>query len=223
MKHFVIIVAGGTGQRFGSTTPKQFLLLRGKPILMRTIEAFISYDSSIQVIITLPPDFIQLWQSLCKQYNFTVSHIFVEGGQTRFHSVKNGLNQIKEAGLVAVHDAVRPLVSSAVIERCFQTAKIKGNAVPVIPVVDSIRQLTENGSVPVDRENFMQVQTPQVFDVHLLKNAYNTEYITEFTDDASVVEKFGKEIFLVEGNRENIKITSQTDLSIAEVLGHHLQ
>ena len=222
MKYFVIIVAGGTGQRFGSDEPKQFLRLHGKPILMRTIEVFSAYNSFMQIIITLPSDYIQLWQSLCKQYNFTVPHVFVEGGQTRFHSVKNGLDQIKEDGLVAVHDAVRPLVSKDVIDRCFLSARINGNAVPVIPIVDSIRQLTENGSVPVDREKFYQVQTPQVFDVNTLKNAYSTDYVPEFTDDASVVEKFGKKIFVVRGNIENIKITSQIDLSIAELLGHYL-
>jgi 2-C-methyl-D-erythritol 4-phosphate cytidylyltransferase len=223
MNHFVIIVAGGTGQRFGSSIPKQFLLLHGKPIIMHTIEAFTLFDSSTKVIITLPPDYIQFWQSLCIQYNFTIAHISVAGGQTRFHSVKNGLSQIKEGGLVAIHDAVRPLVSHSVIEHCFETARIKGNAVPVIPVIDSLRQITDAGSAPVDRENFFQVQTPQVFDVDLIKKAYNADYDPKFTDDASVLESMGKEIFLVEGNRENIKITSQTDLTIAEVLSRNTQ
>jgi 2-C-methyl-D-erythritol 4-phosphate cytidylyltransferase len=218
MNHYVIIVAGGTGQRFGSSIPKQFLLMKGKPILMRTIEVFTAFDSSINVIITLPPDFIEFWQSLCRQYNFEISHKIVEGGHTRFHSVKNGLSKVQKGGIVAVHDAVRPLVSKDVIDRCFETARIKGNAIPVVSVIDSLRVQTENGSKMVERDKYLQVQTPQVFDSTMLLEAYNTDYSPEFTDDASVVEKMNKEVFLVEGNRENIKITSQSDLIIAEAL-----
>jgi 2-C-methyl-D-erythritol 4-phosphate cytidylyltransferase len=218
MTRYAIIVAGGTGQRFGSQLPKQFILLKGLPILMHTIKAFYAFDSDISFIVTLPPDFIDLWKSLCEQYKFKVTHTIVSGGETRFHSVKNGLDSIENDGLVAIHDAVRPLVSRDTIERCYATAKLKGNAIPVISLNDSIRELQGDNSIQVNRDTYVMVQTPQVFEIGSIKTAYRQGYSPEFTDDATVLEKTGKRIILVEGNKENIKITNQSDLLIAEAL-----
>ena len=215
---FAIIVAGGTGQRFGSQIPKQFLTLKGLPILMHTITTFHKFDSSMLIIVTLPGDFIEMWQALCSEYKFSIPHKIVQGGETRFHSVKNGLNAIDNSGIVAIHDAVRPLVSKDTLLRCYETANRTGNAVPVISLIDSIRQLKGDTSKQVKRDDFVLVQTPQVFEITLLKKAYEQPYVLEFTDDASVVEKIGTKIILVEGNRENIKITNQTDMLIAEAL-----
>jgi len=155
---------------------------------------------------------------LCSEYKFTIHHKTIQGGETRFHSVKNGLNTITQTGVVAIHDAVRPLVSTDTLLRCYETAQRTGNAVPITSLVDSIRQLKGDASKQVKRDEFVLVQTPQVFEISLLKKAYEQPYILDFTDDASVVEKLGTKIILVEGNRENIKITNQTDLLIAEVL-----
>ena len=213
-----IIVAGGKGMRMQSDIPKQFIELQGKPILMYTLEAFYRYDTSIQLILVLPSIQITLWKELCKKHAFNLPHQIVSGGQTRYHSVQNGLELIQASGLVAVHDGVRPFVSTETIERCFDEAEKHGAAIPVIDLVDSIRQLTETGSQSVDRAIYKFVQTPQVFDSEMLINAYKQEFSTRFTDDASVVEASGKEIKLVEGNRENIKITTGFDLILAEVL-----
>ena len=216
MKHFAIIVAGGTGQRFESQIPKQFLLLNGLPILMHSINVFKNFNSSLEIIVALPPNHFKTWEDLCRQYKFYIKHEKVEGGETRFHSVKNALSTITQEGLVAVHDAVRPLVNKATITRCFETAKTKGNAVPVVVLYDSIRELKGLQSMPVDRNSYVLVQTPQVFKVNLLKEAYKQPYVPEFTDDAHVVEKAGTDIVLVEGNRENLKITDKADLLVAE-------
>lgn len=215
---FAIIVAGGTGQRFGSQMPKQFLNLAGKPVIMRSIEVFFNFNSHIRFILTLPPDYFQYWEQLCKAYEFGIAHTVVAGGASRFHSVQNGISAINVNGLVAIHDAVRPLVSLQTLERCFDTALQKGNAVPAIPLVDSIRQLEGEISKPVARENYVLVQTPQIFDVEILKKAYCHQYNPKFTDDASVAENDGVSINLVEGNIENIKITNKTDLALAETL-----
>jgi 2-C-methyl-D-erythritol 4-phosphate cytidylyltransferase len=218
MNRFAIIVAGGKGQRFGSTIPKQFMNLKGLPVLMHTIRSFFVYDSNIKLIVSLPEDYIESWQLLCKEYNFTIPHKIIAGGETRFHSVLNGLNVIESNGIVAVHDAVRPLVSIETLQRCFETAARMGNAIPVVTPVDSIRELIKNESRQVNRDSFALVQTPQIFDIKLLKEAYKLTYHPDFTDDASLVEKIGTKIILVEGNRENIKITTQTDLLVAEAL-----
>jgi 2-C-methyl-D-erythritol 4-phosphate cytidylyltransferase len=218
MNKYVIIVAGGSGLRFGAQLPKQFLLLKGKPILMQTIQAFYNYDTSIQIIITLPPHYREYWNQLCEQYNFTINHKVTNGGQTRFHSVKNGLDIITEVGIVAIHDAVRPLVSAETLERCYNTAFQTGNAIPVVKPVDSIREIASDCSFQVDRERYRLVQTPQVFNVDLIKKAFTQEYMPEFTDDASVLEKTGIKINLVDGNYENIKITTQSDLIVASSL-----
>ena len=218
MEYFAIIVAGGSGKRFGSSTPKQFLPLKGLPVLMRTLEAFHAYKSSIKLIVTLPAEYIEMWQLLCREFKFNIEHHIVTGGETRFHSVLNGLNCISSDGIVAIHDAVRPLVSNETLQRCFETATRVGNAVPIVTSADSIRELNGDASSPVNRDNYVMVQTPQVFKTNLLKEAYKQEYIHEFTDDASVIERMGTKIILVEGNRENIKITTQTDMIIAEAL-----
>jgi 2-C-methyl-D-erythritol 4-phosphate cytidylyltransferase len=213
----VIIVAGGKGERMQTEIPKQFLEIKGKPILMHTINQFRIYNSDIQLIIVLPVTQIEFWKDLCKKHNFKVTHQIISGGSTRFHSVKNGLDAVKIPSLIAVHDGVRPLVSTDTIARCFEEAEKNGAAIPVIDLVDSIRQLTNSGSQSVDRNSFKLVQTPQVFDGELLKKAYQQEYSTFFTDDASVVENLGASIKLVDGNRENIKITNGFDLIQAEV------
>lgn len=219
MKEYVIIVAGGKGLRIGGDIPKQFLPIGGKPVLMRTIEAFFSYNPAITCILVLPIDQQDYWKHLCEQYGFDLPHIVTEGGDTRFHSVKNGLKEINEEGLVAVHDGVRPFVSQSVITACYEMACLKGAAIPVIKPIDTLRHIKVGDlSETVDREEYRMVQTPQVFTTRLLRHAYEQEYKPFFTDDASVVEASGNPVFLVDGNRENIKITTPFDLKIAEAL-----
>jgi len=213
-----LIVAGGKGVRMQTDIPKQFIEIKGKPILMHTLEAFHRYDASIQLILVLPSVQINLWRDLCEKYAFNLLHQIVIGGQTRYNSVKNGLDIIQIPALVAVHDGVRPFVTTETIKRCFDEAKIHGSAIPVIDLIESIRQVISTGSVSVDRSKYKLVQTPQVFDSEILKNAYKQEFSSFFTDDASVVEAFGEKINLVEGNRENIKITTGFDLELAEAL-----
>lgn len=213
-----IIVAGGKGERMNADIPKQFLEIQGKPILMHTLEAFQRFDSNMKLILVLPEAQIEFWKNLCLKHNFTLTHQIVAGGNARFYSVKNGLEAIEVPSLVAVHDGVRPLVSMETIQRCFDAAAEFDAAIPVVDLVDSIRQLTEDGSLSVDRSSYKLVQTPQIFDAELLKKAYEQEYSALFTDDASVVEALDKHVKLVEGNRENIKITTELDLKIAETL-----
>lgn len=218
MKKYVIIVAGGSGKRMNAELPKQFLKIHGKPLLMHTFEKFFNYGSSIKFILTLPQDHIDTWKQLCSDHQFPIEHIIVRGGTERFHSVKNALAEIKEKCLVAVHDGVRPMVSTETVARCFDLAEKSGNAIPVIPISESIRFIDENGSKPADRNKYKLIQTPQVFQSEILIKAYQQQYTTDFTDDAGVVEKTGIKINLVEGNRENIKITTPVDLQIAEAL-----
>ena len=214
----VIIVAGGKGERMNADIPKQFLVFSEKPILMHTIEAFYRYDEQISIIVVLPSAQIDFWKELCRKHHFAVSHQIVEGGETRFHSVQNGLNVADENSLIAVHDGVRPLVSAETISRCFQNAEKYKAVVPVIDLVDSIRYADENENRACDRSKYKLVQTPQVFNGNLLKAAYKQNFSPSFTDDASVVEAAGVKIHLVEGNRENIKITTAFDLKLAEVM-----
>lgn len=218
MNKHVIIVAGGKGLRMGGDIPKQFLPIGGKPVLMRTIEAFYSFDPSIHIILVLPVSQQAYWKELCMTYHFSVHHDIADGGETRFHSVKNGLALADGEGLVGVHDGVRPFVSPEVIARCYARAETKKAVIPVIDVVETVRHLTERGSETVSRDDYKLVQTPQVFELSLLKEAYSREFKETFTDDASVVEAMGKEIHLVPGNRENIKLTTPFDLKIAEAL-----
>ncbi|HRW62141.1 MAG TPA: 2-C-methyl-D-erythritol 4-phosphate cytidylyltransferase [Bacteroidales bacterium] len=218
MKRFAIIVAGGTGQRMGATIPKQFLEIKKEVILMKSIRAFYLFDNDIHIIVALPEDQMDYWQSLCKKNNFEIKHTLVKGGETRFFSVKNALNTITEDGIVAIHDGVRPLVSQETIERVFEIASINENAVPYIDIVDSVREVGLNYNSAVDRNKVKLIQTPQAFRCKLIQQAYNQPWGESFTDDASVFERMGKKINLVPGNRENIKITTQVDLILAEAL-----
>ena len=221
MKRYAIIVAGGKGLRMGGDVPKQFLPINGKPVLMRTLEAFKLFDAEMQLIVVLPQEQIAYWQELCRQHGCIIQHQVVPGGETRFHSVKNGLAIIpaEENAVVGVHDGVRPFVSQEVLQRCYEQAEEKKAVIPVIPVIETIRKLNDSqSSKTVPRSEFRLVQTPQVFNVNLLKRAYEQPYTTAFTDDASVVEALGISVTLTEGNRENIKITTPFDLKIAEVL-----
>ena len=217
---YVIIVAGGKGLRMGSDIPKQFLPIGGKPVLMRTLERFRAYDTDLKIILVLPEAQQDYWRRLCEQYHFDVKYELANGGQTRFHSVQNGLALIPDdaEGVVGVHDGVRPFPSIDVIRNCYTTARTAKAVIPVIPVVETVRQLENESSVTVPRDKYRLVQTPQTFDIQLLKAANRQPYNEGFTDDASVVESYGYEITLVEGNRENIKITTPYDLKIAEVL-----
>ena len=218
MKLYALIVAGGSGERMKSEIPKQFIEIAGKPILMHTIERFIDFDGSIEIITVLPENQLRFWSDLQKKYSFTIPHTLVKGGKTRFESVRNGLGFTDEPGLVAIHDGVRPFVSIDTIRRCFETAGKLGNAIPVISPSDSLRIETENGSMPVDRTKIKLIQTPQVFRTDLIMYAYRQDYLPEFTDDAIVLERTGAKINLVEGNRENIKITTPEDLLVARSL-----
>ena len=217
---YIIIVAGGKGLRMGSDIPKQFLPIGGKPVLMRTLERFREYSKDIHIILVLPEAQQAYWHELCQEYHFDVEYTLANGGQTRFHSVQNGLAKVPDdaIGVVGVHDGVRPFPSIEVIRNCYTTAREKKAVIPVIPVVETVRHLEGEQSKTVPRDAYRLVQTPQTFDIQLLKAANRQPYNDGFTDDASVVEAFGYNITLVEGNRENIKITTPYDLKIAEVL-----
>jgi 2-C-methyl-D-erythritol 4-phosphate cytidylyltransferase len=214
----VLIVAGGAGTRMNSEIPKQFLPVLHLPVLMHTIHVFHTYDSTMEIMVILPEDQINTWETLCKTYHFTIRHQIGTGGETRFHSVKKNLNGINDNSLIAVHDGVRPLVSYDTISRCFNAALEYGNAVPCIQIPETLRIIKKNSSVQVDRTNYRLIQTPQVFHAAILKAAYQLKYRNDFTDDAGVVEKAGNTIHLVEGNSENIKITFEKDLLIAASL-----
>lgn len=213
---YAIIVAGGSGTRMKSEIPKQFIDLCGRPVLMHTLETFHAYDSTIRLVLVLPPDHIAVWNELCKKHSFDIRHETVAGGETRFHSVKNGLEAVPEEGFVAVHDGVRPMVSFQTLTNCFNMAALHGNAIPVIPFNETVRQVQDDNSKCIDRTALRLVQTPQIFSVTLLKEAYKQPYSSLFTDDASVAENSGSKIHMVDGNRENIKITEPFDLIIAE-------
>ncbi len=217
MKRSCIIVAGGNGSRMGSELPKQFLPLEGLPVLMHTILNFHNFDPTMELVVVLPEDEIESWQTLCMKYDFDTPHQVVKGGNTRFQSVKNGLSKLMEYDLIAIHDGVRPLVSNETLIRCFETAAAEGAAIPVLPANESVRQGTMERSVPVDRSHYFMVQTPQIFKATLILESYTKPWIPEFTDDASVAEHSGVKVHLVEGNRENIKITFPEDLQIAEL------
>lgn len=216
--NYALIVAGGKGLRMGGDLPKQFLPIGGKPVLMHTLEAFHHYDPEMQIILVLPKSQQPYWLQLCEEYHFRVPYQLADGGETRFHSVKNGLEKVQVPGLVGVHDGVRPFVSQAVIARCYRLAAEKKAVVPVIDVVETVRRIEGEESVTVPRDAYKLVQTPQVFDAELLLRAYRQPYTTAFTDDASVVEALGATVCLTEGNRENIKLTTPFDLKIAEAL-----
>ncbi len=218
MDLYVVIVAGGSGKRMGADIPKQFLNLAGRPVLMHTIERFKSFNDAIEIITVLPENQLRYWVDLQKKHSFDVPHTLVKGGLHRFISVKNGLKFVNTPSLVAIHDGVRPFVTVDTIKRCFETAEKLGNAIPAVSPSDSLRMLTDKGSMPLNRMHVKQIQTPQVFNAELIKKAYLQEYITEFTDDATVLEKTGEKINMVDGNRENIKITNPEDLLISSAL-----
>ena len=223
MRTIAVIVAGGSGTRFGVQMPKQFLELGGKPVLMRTIEAFEQTlrSGDREIIVTLPVDQMDLWQDLCKRYAFVVPHRVVAGGETRWHSVKNALDSIDDiAGVdvIAVHDGVRPLAGIDLINRVLDAARRDGAAIPVGMLNDSVRQVDGDDSHALDRSSLRAVQTPQAFAARLLLEAYGHPYEPTFTDDASVVERAGHRVTLVEGDPRNLKITRPMDLALAEYL-----
>ncbi len=215
-KKTVIIVAGGTGKRMGEKIPKQFLILNGKPILIYSLEIFKQFDPEIRIILVLPELHIDRWKEICTAYKCEIKHEIVIGGDARFFSVKNALQQIEDKGLVAIHDGVRPLVALQTIKNTFETAQSFGTGVPFIEINESVRELTENGNKIIDRKKLRLIQTPQVFHSKEIKKAYEQSYQSSFTDDASVYEMNGEPIYLTEGNWENIKITRPVDLIFAE-------
>jgi 2-C-methyl-D-erythritol 4-phosphate cytidylyltransferase len=223
MKAYALIMAGGAGQRMAAEIPKQFLLLHGRPILMHTLSAFYQYSPTVKLVLVIPRQQQELWQKLCIQYSFDLPHLLAYGGKERFDSVRNGLQKIAgsegfdaDNSLIAVHDAVRPLVGVHLIETCYQTAERYGSAIPVTPLVDSLRRRDGEWSLTENRLDFCAVQTPQVFNAKALLEAYRQPYHPSFTDDASVMEAAGHRIRLVEGHRKNSKITVPEDLLLAE-------
>lgn len=219
--YYAIIVAGGSGSRMQTVLPKQFLSLNGTPVLMHTLLAFYNSKSKPQLILVLPANFHDHWAELCLTHSFNIPHQLVSGGETRFHSVKNGLNLIAddEEALIAVHDAVRPLTSREIIDQSYQHAAQHGNAVTAVKSRDSVRQLKNDGiSLALNRDEIYLIQTPQTFQSAQLKKAYEQAYNPKFTDDASVVEETGVKINLINGDHQNIKITFPEDIAIAELL-----
>jgi 2-C-methyl-D-erythritol 4-phosphate cytidylyltransferase len=217
----VIIVAGGKGLRAGGELPKQFQPVGGKPVLMHAIRAFYDYDRGMHITVVLPEGTQPLWARLCDEHCFTVRHTVAAGGETRFHSVKNGLEQIPPEGTVGVHDGARPFVTPELIGRCFDaSSRNRCGVIPVVDEVNSVRQLTGSGSRMLDRKQLKLVQTPQVFPAGELKKAYETVFDPSFTDDASVAEKWGMEIQFVEGEETNIKITTPFDMALAGYYYH---
>ncbi|HTD99551.1 MAG TPA: 2-C-methyl-D-erythritol 4-phosphate cytidylyltransferase [Mucilaginibacter sp.] len=216
---YAIIVAGGSGSRMQSSVPKQFLLLNGMPVLMHTINAFYKCQTQPQLIVVLPPDSHDYWNELCSEHNFTIPHQLVNGGETRFHSVKNGIGLIDdEDSIIAVHDAVRPLINGTIIDESYECAIQYGNAIVAIKSRDSVRQIKDNRSVSLVRDEIYLIQTPQTFQSAQLKKAYQQPFHVNFTDDASVVEQTGVNINLINGSYQNIKITFPEDIAIAEFL-----
>ena len=218
--NYVVIVAGGKGTRMGADLPKQFLPIGDRPVLMHTISCFHAYDPKMEIIIVLPAEQQHLWHDLCEQHDFRIPHRVADGGSTRFESSKTGLACIPAdaEGLVAFHDGVRPFVSPEVIRRCFEAAQDDYAAIPVMPVTDTLRYVDRGQSNNVQRDFFRVVQTPQVFDLSLARQAFNQPCRDTFTDDASVVESLGCRVTMVEGARENIKLTTPFDLQLADFL-----
>ena len=216
-KYSVVIVAGGKGNRAGGDLPKQFMSVDGKPMLMYTINAFYEYDYRMRIIVVLPEGFKPMWKQLCSDHQFDIQHKLTVGGETRFHSVKNGLDEISDDETVGIHDAARPFVTPQLIGRCFdQSFQNDCGVIPVVDEVNSVRLITLDGSKMIDRKLLKVVQTPQVFPAEMIKKAYKAEYDSSFTDDASVAEKSGAKIQLLDGEYTNIKITTSLDLSLAE-------
>ena len=219
----VIIVAGGIGKRMGSALPKQFLLLNGQPVIINSIKPFLNFDPKIKVIIVLPKEHIDTWHTACSEHGFHVEHEVVVGGDTRYQSVKNGLQAVRNADWVAIHDSVRPLINKEFVKSCFDSAKQNGNAIPCIEVNETVREAIPSGNKQLNRNNIKLIQTPQVFETKKLKKAYELTFSNEFTDDASVIEASGEKIYLIEGLKQNIKITTEIDFKIAECLFAHFE
>jgi len=217
-KEYALIVAGGKGTRIKSNLPKQFLRLNGKPILLYTLEAFVRYSERISVVLVLPEDDFGTWKSICEEFNFSKPVILQKGGETRFQSVKNGLDKISGEGLVAIHDGVRPLVSVDLISTSFRLAAVNGSAVAAVRLKESIRVTDLDSTKSLDRSKYRLIQTPQTFDLQLIKKAYQISGDSNLTDDAGVVEMSGHKVSLFEGSYQNIKITTREDLMIAEAL-----
>lgn len=219
-QHFsVVIVAGGKGSRAGGEIPKQFQLLGEKPMLMHTIEVFYNFDPAMRIVVVLAKEYRDFWKELCQRHRFEIRHSIADGGETRFHSVKNGLSQISVDEIVGIHDAARPFVTKEVIERCYREAfDFRCGIIPVVEEKNSVRLITGYENTALDRTKIRVVQTPQVFPADLLKNAYETPYLDKFTDDASVAEDAGIQIKLVKGDEQNIKITTPLDMMFADFL-----
>ena len=218
MKYYAIIVGGGSGKRMQNSVAKQFLLLKDKPVLMHSILAFHNSLFNPEIILVLNADLHQQWEELCFKHNFNIPHLVVRGGEQRFHSVRNGLMAIKDDGIVAIHDAVRPIVSNKLITNAYEVAEQLGNAVTCIKPSDSVRKVKDKESKIINRDELVLIQTPQTFEISQLRTAYQQHYKSKFTDDASVVEKAGFKINLIEGERNNIKITYPEDLELASFL-----
>ncbi len=216
MQKHALIAAGGKGTRMKSPLPKQFVELDGKPVLLHSLDAFFQYDPTLHITVVLSRELHNQWKSICHEHDCQIDHQLVDGGPTRFHSVKNGLKHIPNDSLVAIHDAVRPLISEKLIGRLYDFAQKFGSAIPVIESPDSLRMVDHALSSPLPRQQVRLVQTPQCFHASLLKRAYNTGYKERFTDDASVLEEMGERLYLIEGEKENLKITTMTDLFAAE-------
>lgn len=217
MKKYAVIVAGGSGQRMGTAVPKQFLLLRGKPLLWYTLNTFLQSFDDLQIILVLPAPYLSEGEKLRELFSGAANRIIVtEGGETRFHSVQNGLQLVTEPSIVFVHDGVRCLVSRELVQSCYQQALEKGSAIPAVMATDSIRIVTENGHLVADRNQIRIIQTPQTFQSGILLPAFTQPYEDAFTDEATVVENAGKNVFLIGGEYENIKVTRPTDLLVAE-------
>jgi len=218
MLRYVVITAGGSGKRMRRAKPKQFIELAGKPLLMHTFEAFVRFDPNLHFVLVLSDNMVGCWHGLVKQYKFNIAHQIASGGPSRFHSVKSGLRLVPDDAIVAIHDGVRPLVSADTLGRVFDNATKFGNAIPIIECKDSLRQVDYANNQPLDRDRIRLVQTPQAFQAGMIKKAYNRNYKDVFTDDATVYEASGHRITLVEGNPENMKVTTPEDLIVAEAL-----
>lgn len=218
MQRSTIIVAGGSGKRLGGPVPKQFQTVKGRPLLMWTLDAFHHFDPDMALIVVLPREHFDIWKALCMGHRFFIPHEVVAGGEQRWHSVKAGLDTVRGDGLVAVHDGVRPLVSAGLIARCFDAAEASAAAIPVVPVVPSIRETTPDGSRALDRSRLLAVQTPQCFHADLLRKAFEQPYDPAFTDEAALVERMGVKVALVEGEENNIKVTTAMDMRLVELV-----
>jgi 2-C-methyl-D-erythritol 4-phosphate cytidylyltransferase len=218
MKKYAVIVAGGKGVRMGSAVPKQFLPLNGQPILYHTIKAFIGAYADMHLVLVLPQDQLSYAQMVLQSFPDRIDMTIVAGGETRYHSVQNGLKVVEAGSVVFVHDGVRPLVTPALIQRCYEQALEKGSAIPAIPVADSMRIIEDEDSRPIDREQMRIIQTPQTFRSEIILPAFEQEYQISFTDEATVVEAYGDVVYLVEGERSNIKVTTPEDMIVAEAL-----